>query len=646
MPDGIRLSARIWLPEGGPSPAIFEYIPYRKRDMVRARDERNHPYFASHGYACLRVDMRGSGDSEGVMPDMYDPRELDDVRCVIDWIAAQPWCDGRVGMFGTSWGGTAALQAAIDAPRPLQAVIANCATIDRFEDDIHWMGGCLLTDSLEWGATLAAILACPPDRATLGDAWMDLWKSRLENLSFPFERWARNDTRGQYWRHGSVRFDRDRLACPILAIGGWSDPYSNSVMRLVRARPDLCRGIVGPWGHHYPDQGEPGPAIGFQDVALKWWDRWLKSQDRSGADSPSLQLWRREFDPPQKRLSARKGEWVAPDISAEAIERRFYLAGRTLSTSPPTDFATIAIPFDLRHGECAGDTGYFGRIGGLAPDQAPDDARALCFETGPLTKDVDLVGHALFEVELEVDELPAQIVCRICEVAPDGRSNLVVRTLRSLALDDDLEGLRDRRPGEANRYRIVFPTMAYRFRADNRIRLALGASYWPLVWPAPRATGARVRTKWAFLSLPTLPAAAMLPPSPLPSPRDLPEKKRCEFVYEGELQRTRSANAEGSLRARWHQPRLSMRFRDLGLDFAFETTADYVVGNEDPSTADCRIKHRCEIRRPDGVALVESRIRMKAQAKGYQVQLDLSVAWKGESISNRRFSFQRTFDER
>ena len=366
MSDGVRLAARIWLPEGaGPVPAILEYIPYRKRDMVRARDERNHPYFAAHGYACLRVDIRGSGDSEGVMQDMYSPAELDDARQLIAWIARQEWCNGRVGMFGTSWGGTASLQAAVDAPEPLKAVIANCATIDRYEDDIHWMGGCVLTDTLEWGATLPAILAAPPDSSTVRDGWFELWQHRLQNLEFPHENWLRETRRDPYWRRGSVRFEADKLSCPILAIGGWSDRYSNSVMPLVEARPDICRGIVGPWGHHYPDHGEPGPAIGFQALALEWWDCWMKTETPEMPDWPAMRLWRREFDSPQDRLPERKGSWIEIDEQKKTTEMSLYLGNRRLLDHPAVESTELCVPDDLRHGQCSGDTGYFGRSGGF-----------------------------------------------------------------------------------------------------------------------------------------------------------------------------------------------------------------------------------------------------------------------------------------
>ena len=90
MPDGCRLSARVWMPEDAeenPVPAILEHLPYRKRDGTTARDSLTHPYFAGHGYACIRVDMRGNGDSEGLMEDEYSEQELQDACDVIAWAA-------------------------------------------------------------------------------------------------------------------------------------------------------------------------------------------------------------------------------------------------------------------------------------------------------------------------------------------------------------------------------------------------------------------------------------------------------------------------------------------------------------------------------------------------------------------------------
>ena len=354
--------------------------------MVRARDERNHPYFAAHGYACLRVDMRGSGDSEGHMPDMYTPSELADARQVIDWIANQPWCDGSVGMFGTSWGGTASLQASIDAPTALKAVIAVSSTHDRYEDDIHHKGGLILTDSIEWGATLPAILALPPSAEAVGGDWRALWRERLEKLTFPLETWVREEERSPYWQQGSITFQAERIACPVLVIAGWSDRYSNSVMSLVDQRPDKVWGIVGPWGHHYPDVGHPGPAMGFQQEALRWWDFWLKGRGDAVADWPRLRVWLREFDPPADIIDRRNGGWVEMDAPPGAVSQELTLcpSRRTLGPRRPATGDRQEIPYDLLVGAAAGDTGYFGRFGGLPTDQHPDDARSLVFETAPL----------------------------------------------------------------------------------------------------------------------------------------------------------------------------------------------------------------------------------------------------------------------
>lgn len=639
MPDGIKLAARIWWPNGNaPFPAIVEFIPYRKRDMVRVRDERNHPFFAAHGYVCLRVDMRGSGDSEGHMPDMYSIDELADARHLIEWIASQPWCTGRIGMFGTSWGGTASLQAAISAPAPLKAIIANCATTNRFEDDIHWMGGALLTDSLEWGATLPAILAAPPDAATVGEGWFKIWQKRLQALTFPLDAWIENRTRGQYWRHGSVIHNVAKLTCPILAVGGWTDRYSNSVMRLVQTRPDLCWGVVGAWGHHYPDQGEPGPAISFQDLALEWWNHWLKDEPAKSLNWPRLRLWRREFEPPENRINKRRGTWVEIAQPATTESRTLYLSADQLLGQPSSESLALDLPNDLRHGECAGDTGYFGRVGGLPLDQSADDSRSLCFESAPLTEDFDLIGAAQLTINVARDRVEAQLVCRLCEVTPDGCSNLVIRQLRNLALDETLDTFVPYCAGEFVRYQIEFPSTAYRFSQGNRIRLSLGTSYWPLVWPVFPLALVRVMTGDSHLRLPQNHNAKLLS-VPFPEPNKQPIQTTWKIESQGELLRKQLQVRNGQADFAWSMPRVTLRFPKLRIAISLETATRYRVDAKESGSARFMIDHTIEICRPDGTAKIESSLTSKANQNGITVEATLTTHFESEVIERKVWQF-------
>src|SRR5690242_7607820 len=179
------LAAKIWLPddaERNPVPAILEYLPYRKRDGTGERDALTHPYFAGHGYAAIRVDMRGSGESDGLLHDEYPKQEQDDCLEVIEWIARQGWCSGAVGMMGISWGGFNALQVAARRPPALKAIITLCSTDDRYADDIHFMGGALLNAKLAWASTLFAYMSRPPDPVLVGERWREMWLQRLEAL--------------------------------------------------------------------------------------------------------------------------------------------------------------------------------------------------------------------------------------------------------------------------------------------------------------------------------------------------------------------------------------------------------------------------------------------------------------------------------
>ena len=166
LKDGTQLAARIWLPEDAeqnPVPAILEYLPYRKRDGTYERDALTYPWLAGHGYAGVRVDIRGSGESDGLLSDEYARQEQDDALEIIAWLAAQPWCNGAVGMMGISWGGFNGLQVAARRPPALKAIVTICSTDDRYADDVHYMGGAKLNAGFGWASFFFGAMCHPPD---------------------------------------------------------------------------------------------------------------------------------------------------------------------------------------------------------------------------------------------------------------------------------------------------------------------------------------------------------------------------------------------------------------------------------------------------------------------------------------------------
>lgn len=314
LPDGTELYARIWRPvTDEPVPALLEYLPYRLTDWTAPRDWQRHPWYAGHGYASVRVDVRGHGNSGGDPGDEYDAQELADGVAVVEWLAAQPWCTGSVGMFGISWGGFNSLQIAALAPEPLKAIVTVCSTDDRFDNDVHYMGGSLLAvDMHAWAATMLAFASRPPDPLYAGEGWRDQWLSRLGAVEPLLHTWLSHQTRDAYWRHGSVCEDYAAIGAAVLAVGGWHDPYRDTVLRLVSALPaDRVRGLIGPWSHQYPDRGlPPGPAIGFLQETLRWWDHWLKGKDTGVMSEPLLRSWISESHPPATTYPTLPGRWV------------------------------------------------------------------------------------------------------------------------------------------------------------------------------------------------------------------------------------------------------------------------------------------------------------------------------------------------
>lgn len=495
MPDGVRLSARIWLPEAAeqdPVPAIFEYIPYRKRDSSRARDEQIYPWFAGHGYAGVRVDIRGSGDSEGVLRDEYLQQELDDGVTILQWLEQQPWCNGNVGMMGISWGGFNGLQIAAMRPPQLKAIITACSTDDRYADDVHHMGGCLLGDNLSWASTMFAYNSCPPDPEVVGDAWRDMWFQRLRGSGLWLEKWLEHQRRDAYWKHGSICEDFAAIQCPVMAISGWADGYSNAVFRLLENLKVPRQGLIGPWSHKYPHIGIPGPAIGFLQEALRWWDHWLKGIDSGVEQDPILRVYMQDSVPPTARYDERPGRWVAEASwpSADIEPHEFILAPhrQMLPAGTQTDKEIRNLQSPLGLGLFAGKWCSYAAAPDLPHDQRQEDGGALVFDSEPLEQAIEILGAPVVELEIIPDKPVAMLAVRLSDVAPDNKATRVTYGLLNLTHRDSSEHPQPLAPGKQYRVRIKLNHIAQQFPAGHHMRIAVSTSYWPLAWPAPEST--------------------------------------------------------------------------------------------------------------------------------------------------------------
>ena len=497
LPDGTRLAARLWRPaQGGPVPAVLEYIPYRKRDNTLPRDETIHPWMAARGYACLRVDIRGTGDSEGVFDDEYSAQELQDACDVIAWIAAQDWCTGAVGMMGKSWGGFNCLQTAFLQPPALKAVVSVCATVDRFADDIHYKGGCLLGENFGWGALMLSYCARPADPMLRPD-WRQDFRNRINTMPNLAQVWSEQQDRGAYWDHGSVGTDYSRLNAAILTIGGWNDNYMNAPAALVDNAP-MAKAIVGPWVHQYPHTAVPGPRIGFLAEMQAWWDRWLKGIDNGADRWPGYRAFMLDSAPPDASAPHRPGTWVAQDSATAQATWRDLALGDGMLGGRLTEPLTIATPQTL--GAQAGEFFPMGLNAEMAGDQRLDDAQSVCFDL-PCPDGLALMGAARLSLDLSADQPHAFVAARLCDVAPDGSSVRIAHGI--LNLQQRLSPAAPVVPGERMEIAFDLDQMAYRLAPGHRLRLALSNTYWPWIWPSPRPV--RLTLHGGALRLPTHP---------------------------------------------------------------------------------------------------------------------------------------------
>jgi len=632
LADGCRLSARLWLPEGPvPAPAIIEYIPYRKRDDTRWRDEPMHGYFAGHGYAAVRIDVRGSGTSDGVLFDEYSEEEWTDGLAALAWVASQPWCDGRVGLMGKSWGGINALQLAALQPPELRCVITVCSTDDRWATDAHRMGGCLLAENLTWGSVLQTLAMRPQDPELVGDAWRDTWLRRIHETPFMTARWLRHQARDAYWSRGSVSDAYDRIQVPVLAVGGWADAYADTVPRLLEGLSVPTRGWVGPWAHVYPHNGVPGPAAGFLQVALRWWDRWLRDAPDE-AEEPAYRVWMSQGggDPTG---GASKGRWVAEDG---------WPSGRTRRVAHPLGApgaTAVVVPWTVAGGSAGGAWCAFAPVD-LPAEQSPDDDVSAVFDLPPLTEPLEILGSAEVELALSCDRPTGMVAVRLCDVAPDGTSVRVSYGLLDLAFRDGFTERRPLVPGRRYRVRVPLRHRAYSFPPGHRVRVAISSSYWPVAWPSPEP-----------FRLTLLPEACVirLPERPLrPEDASLPELPPAEAGPATDqaddpspMRELRSDPATGALtsvvRQGWGpggEPLLSP-VEPIGLETGWGIDERFQVDPADPASASALVRHVVVSRRGSWSTRLEVLVEQERGPGGYRLRCEVVANHGGTEVARR-----------
>jgi putative CocE/NonD family hydrolase len=644
LADGTRLAARIWMPDDAatqPAPALLEYIPYRKRDGTRTRDEPMHGYFAAQGYVSVRVDMRGSGESDGLMDDEYLPVEQQDAVEVIAWIAAQPWCSGNVGMFGKSWGGFNCLQVASHRPPALKAIITLNSTDDRYADDIHYMGGCLLNDNLWWATIMLAYQARPSDPAVVGDRWRDMWRERMEHLPFFPAIWAAHQHRDAYWQQGSVCEDFSDITCPVFAVGGWADAYTNAVPRLLSGLSVPRLGVVGPWAHLYPQDGWPAPAIGFLQEATRWWDHWLKGIDRGIMREPMLRAWMEEAIPPATTQDSSPGRWVGEPVWPPSDAQPLVLhLGRGTLASEPAAASELAIRSPEYAGFSMGEWMGMGIAGDRPADQRFDDGFSLVFDTAPLNERLEILGAPELVLDLASDKRAAHIVVRLSDVAADGAATRVSYSVLNLAHRDSHEHPVPLPVGETVRVRVKLNACGHAFPAGHRIRVAISTTCWPLIWPVAEPATLTISTGASRLELPVRAPRSVdadvrfEPPAHGPlTPRevvDLGEIKRSFFLDLINDEVTYITSGDGGVFGEG-----VIRFPEIDTTVAHSLARKLTIRGSDPLSARFELTQSIDLGREGWQIRIETETAMTSTASNYRLTGTVRTWANGEPFATR-----------
>ncbi|NNE78712.1 MAG: CocE/NonD family hydrolase [Silicimonas sp.] len=639
MPDGTKLAARLWLPDGAmksPVPCILEYIPYRRRDRTRLRDEAAHPHFAEAGYAAIRVDQRGSGDSEGVMLDEYADIETQDGVDVINWIAAQDWSDGNVGMFGKSWGAYNSFQVAAKRPAALKAIAPVMGTDDRWLEDIHFYGGVLASDNFWWGSIMQLYNAMPPDPEIVGTRWRDMWRERLEAMTFWSAQWLEHQTHDEMWRRGSISENYGDVDIPVYFFGGWADLFRDTPFRIAENLKGPVKVLVGPWAHLYPHEGVPGPRVDFLAELIRFWDHTLKGIDTGLLDEPRLRFYLQDSIAPSGHHKTRSGTWVEetawPSPNVE-LQKLWLNAGELGNWPEDGDAMTVCSPQTF--GSAGGDMCSFAIPGDMPGDCRIDAAGALGFRLAPATAPLDILGQPQVHLRLSSDRPQGFVAVLLIDEAPDGAQTLITRGFANLMhrnSDSDPEPVV---PGEVMEITVPLHGIGHRLAVGHRLMVQVASAYWPILWPAPQPVTLTMTPGASTLSLPVR-GSVDDAPRPMPEPERPTKKRPVTKLRDGSMERSLHTDLmTGEVAARFFLdggvfgPIGRLRLDDTGTEMGDVSDRVYRIHADDPLTCRATMDQDSLFERDDWRVRIKTFAEMTASETEFHLKATVTC-WDGD----------------
>ena len=522
MKDGVRLAVTYYLPVAKKPdekfPVIMELLPYRKDDFFALGDYEYGSYFAKRGYVVARVDVRGTGGSEGAIPvSEYSEAEIADAGQLIDQLSKKSWSNGNVGMYGLSWSAFNSLMTAHRKPPALKAIIAAHGSTDLFYNDVHYIDGALHIDSYAHQIDTDNSMPQSPDYR-IDDEY---FRNRFDSEPWIFT-WLRNQKDGDFWRKESIKF-KTPLEVPTYLIGGLLDGYRDFVMDVSQTSKAPVITEIGPWNHAWPEYGVPGPNYEWRQTAVRWWDYWLKGIDNGILDEPRWMAYMRTGNTPATDLTTVPGYWRCETqlpSNNSTVQRLYPHTEQQLTKTPAVTETAQTLLYRAGVGMEAG--GWWGEQTG---DMAADDANSLVYDSPPLTEPLEIMGMPQVQLRVAADAPFYQWTVRLEDVAPDGKVSLVSGAIINPSQRFSRLEPTVLIPGEPTTLTTSSHFTTWRFKAGHRIRLAVANAQFPMIWPSPTAgTTSLLLGNDTWLELPEVPVqnetkqACILP---TPEPNDI-----------------------------------------------------------------------------------------------------------------------------